>query len=211
MKPEHRFHSYVTGATVTVMYFVIQYLIPAIHLHAAIAPYLNPIATILLSVGTYKLLATMLLGTARKVAFVKRHLLGASYLNGTWIGKFSTADASLIYTVEHFEQTLSSLKIRGKAYTQEDKLYAQWNSLAETIDVSSGVLTYTYNCDKSNTKVTLQGVCVFHFERINESGPPSTIRGYSAELLDGDRTENTETKISEKLVPFDEALRRAKA
>ena len=116
MKPEHRFHSYVTAATVTVMYFVIRKLLPLLQLEPNVASYLEPVGALLLSVGIYKLLATMLLGFARKLKFVKRHLLGASYVNGTWIGKFKASDSSIVYTVEHFEQTLSSLKVRGQAF-----------------------------------------------------------------------------------------------
>jgi hypothetical protein len=39
MKPEHRFHSYVTAATVTVMYFVIQHLLPLVSLNPDLLPF----------------------------------------------------------------------------------------------------------------------------------------------------------------------------
>lgn len=209
MKPEHKFHSYVTGATVTIMYFVIQKLLPLFHLEPSIEPYFKPVGALLLSTGLYKLLAFGLLGFARKLKFVKRHFLGASYLNGTWIGKFTASDASTIYTVEHFEQTLSSLKVRGQAFRASGVSYAQWTSLSETIDELSGLLTYTYNCDKTNEKSSFQGVCVFQFERQEATRGPTRMRGYSADLVDGVRTENRETKISEDLLSFEEALRAA--
>lgn len=206
MKPEHKFHSYVTAATVTVMYFAIQQLPPLLRPESPLATFLEPIGALLLSVGIYKLLAGILLGFARKLKFVKRHLLGASYVNGTWIGKFKGSDSSIVYTVEHFEQTLSSLKIRGQAFRESGESYAQWTSESETIDEVSGMLTYTYNCDKTNDKGSFQGVCVFQFERKDETCGPMRIRGYSADLVDGNRTENRETKISEDLLPFDEAI-----
>lgn len=210
MKPEYRFHSYVTAATVTVMYFAIQKLLPLLQLDSNVDSFLKPIGTLFLSIGVYKLLATSLLGVARKMKFVKRHLLGASYLNGTWVGKFTSADSSVVYTVEHFEQTLSSLKVRGQAFRDSGQSYAQWNSESETIDEISGLLTYTYNCDKTSDKGSFQGVCVFQFERDDKTCGPNRMRGYSADLVDGIRTENNESKISENLVPFAEALRAAR-
>ena|SRR5688572_18364042 len=211
MKPEHRFHSYVAAATVTVMYFVIQKLLPLLSLYPSVDSYLKPAASLLLSIGVYKLLATLLLGFARKLRFVKRHLLGASYVNGTWIGKFKASDSSIVYTVEHFEQTLSSLKVRGQAFRDSGDSYAQWNSESETIDEVSGLLIYTYNCDKTSERGSFRGACVFQFERMDETRGPSRLRGYSADLEDGVRTENQESKISEALLPFDEALRAAKS
>jgi len=210
MKPEHRFHSYVTATTVTVMYFTIQKLLPLLQLNPNVDSYLKPMCALLLSVGVYKFLATVLLGFARKTKLVKRHLLGASYLNGTWIGKFKTADSSTVYTVEHFEQTISSLKVRGQAFRDSGESYAQWNSASETIDEVSGLLTYTYNCDKNGEKGSFQGVCVFQLERKDETCGPKRMRGYSADLVDGIRTENSELKISEDLIPFAEALRAAR-
>lgn len=192
-----------------VMYFVIQHAVPLLDVNPRIAVYLKPLGTLLLSIGIYKLLATLLLASSRKIKFVKRHLLGPSYLNGTWVGKFRTSESSIVYSVEHFEQTLSSLKIRGQAFSVADESYAYWNSLSETIDVEAGVLTYTYNCDKNDDKGSFQGVCVFQFERSDETSGPQGMRGYSADLIDGKRTENRETKLSEDLIPFAQALETA--
>jgi hypothetical protein len=210
MKPEQKFHSYVTGITVTFMYFVIQKLLPLLHLEQSVDPYLKPIGALLLSTGFYKLISSVLAGFARKLKFVKRHLLGASYVNGTWAGKFTASDASTIYTIEHFEQTLFSLKVRGQAFRDSGESYAQWTSESETIDEISGMLTYTYNCDKTNEKGSFQGVSVFQFEREDETCGPVRLRGYSADLVDGVRTENRETKISEDLMPFEEAFQAAR-
>jgi len=192
------------------MYFVIQKLLPFLHVEPNVDSYLQPLGTLLLSLGIYKFLAIVLLGFSRRLKFVKRHLLGASYVNGTWVGKFKTADSSFAYTVEHFEQTLSSLKVRGQAFRESGESYAQWNSESETIDEHSGLLTYTYNCDKTSEKGSFQGVCVFQFERDDETCGPTQMRGYSADLADGVRTENREVKYSEELVSFEEGLRAAR-
>jgi hypothetical protein len=208
MKPEHKFHSYVTAATVTIMYFIIEHLSPLIS--GSAIPFAQPVGTLLLSVGVYKLLAGFLMSTTRKFKFVKRHILGASYVNGTWIGKFRLPDESFVYTIEHFEQTLSSLKIRGQGFRSSGESYAQWSSVSETIHAEAGLLTYTYGCDKTNDKSSFQGVCVFQFERKDETSGPTCIRGYSADLIDGVRSANIEIKLSEDLISFNEALNEAR-
>lgn len=192
------------------MYFVIQKFLPLPYLPSGIGPYVEPVGALLLSLGIYKLFAVILLGFTRKLGFVKRHILGASYVNGTWIGKFTSSDESIIYTVEHFEQTLSSLKVRGQAFRVSGASYAQWTSQSETIDEIAGLLTYTYNCDKTNEKSSFQGVCVFQFERQDETRGPTRIRGYSADLTDGVRTTNQEKKISDDMLSFEDALQEAK-
>jgi hypothetical protein len=60
MRAEHKFHSYITAATVSVMYFVITGVSPLL----THSPYLEllakPIGSLLLSVGLYKLLASVM-------------------------------------------------------------------------------------------------------------------------------------------------------
>lgn len=210
MKPEHRFHSYVTAATVLVMFYFIKHIIPLLTFSPFIEDVVKPAVSLLASVGVYKLLAGLLLQIAKRWKWVKRLLLGAIYMNGTWVGKFRSMTGETIHTVEHFEQTLSSLKIRGQAFNASGRSYAYWNSVSETIDEASGILSYTYNCDKNSDKSSFQGIGVFHFERSDEGCAPSRIRGYSADLIDGQRTENREKKISEDLIPFEAALLEAK-
>lgn len=210
MKPEHRFHSYVTAATVLVMFYFIKHVVPLLTFSPVVDEFLKPAVSLLTSVGIYKLIAGLLLTTVKRWKWVKRFLLGASYVNGTWIGKFQTASGETIHTVEHFEQTMSSLKIRGQAFKSSGSSYAHWNSVSETIDEVSGLLSYTYNCDKNSEKASFQGVGVFYFERGDESCAPSKICGYSADLVDGTRTENRERKVSEDLISFEDALLEAR-
>ena len=97
MKAEQRFHTYVTAATITVMYFVIQHGAPVVSgLDPTFARYLAPLAALLLSVGIYKTLASSLLKITRRWKFIKRWMLGASYINGTWVGKFSAEHGAVV-------------------------------------------------------------------------------------------------------------------
>ena len=201
MTSEHKFHSYVTVATVMVMYFMIEHVAPLLNDYG----FAKPVITLLTAVGIYNLFAKILTSMARNWLWVKKHLLGASFLNGTWLGEFISNDEKII-TVEFFDQTLNHLVIRGEAFDEAGNSYAQWISKASFINDTDGVLTYTYTCDKDNSDSTFQGVCVFNFEREASYLPPAFIKGYSTDVIDGVRTCNRERKISDKLIPLENAL-----
>ncbi|AGH81193.1 hypothetical protein PCNPT3_06265 [Psychromonas sp. CNPT3] len=206
MTSEHKFHLYVTVATVMVMYFMIE----------NVAPFLNefgvakPIVTLLSTVGIYNLFVKTLSSLARNWLWLKKYLLGATFLNGTWVGEFKGSNNEKIITVEAFDQTLNHLVIRGESFKENGESYAQWISKATFINETDGVLTYTYTCDKDDDKSTFQGVCVFNFERAAAHLPPTYIKGYSTDVIDGVRTSNREKKIDDKLLPLLEAFELAK-
>lgn len=211
MKPEHLFHSYVTAVTVACMYLVISHIVPLLTLSSMAPTYVIEMPVmLLLSYGIYNTLAKLLLTASRRFRFVKRHLLGSYYLHGTWVGKYQTLNNSTVYTVEYIEQSLSSLNIRGLAFLDHEKSYANWNSIAETVDTHSSILTYTYTCQKKNDVVLSQGISVFQLHRENQGRPPNCMHGYSTDLSDSNRTENQQKKVSEDLITIDLALKLAK-
>jgi hypothetical protein len=206
MNPEHKFHLSVTIVTVIFMFYVIDFVVPRLTFSTELNQYIKPVVMIFSTVGVYKILATLFVGLAKHWNWVNRWLLGAHYLGGTWVGSFKSASGEIIRTVEHFEQSLSTLKIRGQAFNELGESYALWNSVSENIDAVSGLLTYTYRCDKDSEKNSFQGIGVFHFQRADSSCAPTSIRGYSADLIDGKRTQNEERKYSEKLIDFNQVL-----
>lgn len=207
MTPEQRFHSYITVATVFLMFVVIKYVEPSLKMWGLVKLFLTLLSTFAL----YSLLATILLSLSRNWLWLKKHLLGASFLNGTWVGSFKNHQGVEIFTVEFFEQTISSLVIRGEAFNSNGDSHAQWVSKATFINSSDGILTYTYTCDKSDDKSTFQGIGVFNFERQDSHLPPKYIKGYSTDIVDGIRTHNREKKITDKLLDLEDAFNRAKA
>src|SRR5690606_3137476 len=132
------------------------------------------------------------------------------YLDGTWVGKFVTDSCDQKITVEFFEQTISSLIIRGEAFNSDGTTYAQWTSVAASINATDSVLTYTYTCDSSVDYSTFQGIGVFKFERKGSHCPPTYIKGYAVDTKDGVKTENREKRISEGLLELHEAYNLAK-
>ncbi|QZN91903.1 hypothetical protein [Idiomarina abyssalis] len=206
MTPEHKFHSYVTTVTIVVMYFIVAQLVPIIDSAGSSSVYLKPLVSILSAFGMYGFFAKVLNSFARNWNWLKRHLLGPTYLNGTWAGKFKNDKGQEKITIEVFEQTISSLTIRGEAFNEDGSTYAQWTSIATSINELNGVLTYTYTCDSHVDYSTFQGVGVFSFERKGAHLPPTFLKGYSADITDGVKTENREKRISEELLEFGEAL-----
>lgn len=210
MTPEHKFHSYVTTLTIIVMYFIVSELVPIIDSVGDSSMYLKPLVSVLSAFGLYGLFAKVMNGIACNWNWLKRHLLGPTYLNGTWVGRFINSQNEEKITVEFFEQTISSLTIRGEAFNSDGSTYAQWTSIAASINERNGVLTYTYTCDSHIDYSTFQGIGVFSFERKSAHLPPTFIKGYSADISDGVRTENREKRISEKLLESHEAYELAR-
>jgi hypothetical protein len=123
MTSEYKFHSYVTVATVMVMYFMIE----------NVAPFLNefgvakPIVTLLSAVGIYNLFAKILSSLARNWLWLKKHLLGASFLNGTWVGEFkgSNNEKIITWTSQTLLDTFNSYNVTSNrgVYEQRQTVY----------------------------------------------------------------------------------------
>ena len=209
MSPEHKFNAYIVTATVSVMYVVITKLIPQVSSFSWIP---NGLITIASTVGTYHVFSKGLGYLARKSNRIKKHFLGASFLQGTWAGSF-TDNGEKIITIEHFEQSLSGLKIRGQAFSPNGTTYAQWLSTAASVNSADGTLTYTYESDSySDNPHSFKGIGFFQFDRESEYHAPIKIHGYSADLNGqaAERSENRETKIDDALLKMEVALDAAK-
>lgn len=224
MQAIQRFNVTVSTLTVAVMFAVIAYLLPMLQASAfpaqlaKLLPFVTPsqlveaskwVLAALATFGTYNLLAGFLAESIDRIAYLKSFIFGAAYVEGTWVGRFMAGPESN-WTVEHFEQNLEGVVIRGHAFDRNGTLYASWTSSAVAIDVSKGVLTYTYNCDVMGRTTPQQGIAVFNFERADGSKPPERILGYSTDLTDGHRSPNNEVRISSYALPLDQALKRAR-
>jgi len=220
MQAIERFNITVSTATVAIMFAIIEYVLPmfqasavssglsisfvtSAQLVAASKLGLTALATL----GTYKVIASVLIKSIDKIPYVKPFLFGPSYVEGTWVGKFGDHPK---WSVEHFEQTLDSIVIRGYAFDPNGKKYASWKTTAASVNHAAGFLTYTYDCDLMSHNTPQQGIGVFQFERLGAAKAPHRIYGYSTDLVDGIRTENDEVKISDSMIPIAEALTQAR-
>jgi hypothetical protein len=224
MQAIQRFNTMVSTATVAVMFIVIEYVLPILQAPAipdAIVQHISFVTkeqivdgikllvTGLMALGTYKLVAVVLVWLINTIRFLKSFVFGPSYVEGTWIGRFRAASGPK-WTVEHFEQSLDGVVIRGYAENEDKTQYATWNSMAAAVDSVRGVLTYTYTCDVMGRNTPQQGIGVFQFERKSMEKAPYGMNGYSTDLTDGDRSPNDEIKMSDAIVSREEAMRKAR-
>jgi hypothetical protein len=206
MSPETRFQSLVVGATVSLMFAGVMWLSPFLVGAGSFRLALGATAGLLASAGTYRLLATGLSALFLRVEPLKAWLLGPSYLHGTWVSFFQSNAGDTHYIIEWYEQSLSTLTIRGASYTEAGDKHAQWVSQAAFVDAREGRVIYTYTGDILRYPVTYQGVGVFQFERSGLTSAPTAIEGYAADLIDGVRTGAREEKAGRKLLSKEQAL-----
>jgi FlaA1/EpsC-like NDP-sugar epimerase len=97
------------------------------------------------SYATYKTFVFLIFFLGKRIALIKKLMLGNEYLDGTWIGHYRGVSGNIRYFIEEIEQNLDSIKIRGKSFNEDMELNSTWNSEAVNVDGKSGTLTYTYS------------------------------------------------------------------
>ena len=225
MQAIERFNVTVSTATVAIMFVVIEYMLPMLQPSAIPAafqkllPFAVPAQLVegsklalaaLATFGAYKLLAALLIQSIDRLPGVKSIIFGPSFVEGTWIGQFHDNNQPK-WTVEHFEQSLNGIVIRGYAQNQDGTPYASWTSTAASVDYARGILTYTYDCDLIGQNSPQQGIGVFQFERPSAGKAPTGLIGYSTDLVDGVRSANHEYKILDGSMLLDAAMVKARA
>lgn len=214
MTPETRFHSLVVGCTVAVMFIVLSAVIPllqSIHLPLGIKISLGPVIAFLTSAATYQTVTKALIALLRHSPWLKQKILGPFYVEGTWAGYLIDTDGKLYYVIERFEQELTSLVIKGSAYTATGEPVSRWQADATNINGQSGTLTYSYTCDPLDDGTVHQGLAVFDFKRHRSTAPPYAIEGYAADVLNGRRMPSNEKKASSLFLEDSAALEIAKS
>ncbi|NOQ77578.1 MAG: hypothetical protein GQ475_07320 [Methylococcaceae bacterium] len=207
MSPELKFHSTIISATTLIIFVIWIQLTNTISSH----PIISIMATSLISLGIYRLLALLMLSAFRKNPILKKWLLGANYMEGTWVGFFLAHDNTPRFFIETFEQDISFLIIRGKAFKQDGTYHGAWVAENTEINTKLGRLTYTYNADIIDNSHTNPGLAVFNFERISKESPPHRMLGFSSDLFAPTKLKSFEEKISDETsVSLPEALSKAK-
>ena len=72
MKPQRKYHFYITIVTVVIMYVVVSHILPQIQDDATREPWFDALATLAGGVGTYTMLSKTLLLAMEHVRIVKR-------------------------------------------------------------------------------------------------------------------------------------------
>src|SRR5207344_498061 len=123
-----------------------------------------------------RLLSKSAFGLLRTFSWWRRRLLGAEFLEGTWIGCIRRNPRE--YTVERFRQETGVLEIEGDSYLDDGTHRARWESTATRIDVGSRRLIYSYKCDIEGVAHSHEGVASFGLKWEKPSTKePNTLEG----------------------------------
>jgi hypothetical protein len=212
MSPANKFHGSVSVFTVGSVYWIMAYVSTWLPPVEGLPTWEKAIIAYITSAAVYQLTATGLRGLLDRWRWAREWTLGAAYVEGTWIGCYKTAANENRITVEHFEQTLDRLTIRGYAFTENSNSpIIDWTSKAASVDESLGMLTFSYSCDiRTTPPQQFEGIANFKFERTNTKTPPEWMNGYSADLTDGVFSPNREHLLSREQVDLPTAWKKTK-
>src|ERR1700733_13844427 len=115
MSPTAKFHLMISTFTIGTVYWILLYVSKFIPPIDTLSPWQKAVVAYITSAAAYKLFAAGLRWILDRWRLSREWFLGAAYLEGTWIGCYRTKAGEKLYTVEHFEQTLDGLTIRGQS------------------------------------------------------------------------------------------------
>lgn len=147
------------------------------------------------SFGFYKSMTFILHWLVKKIPFMKRIVLGNSYLDGIWIGYYIGMSGKIRYIVEHYEQNLDGIQINGESYTEDLRLHSTWKSTSANIISEKGMIIYTYEVEGCDENTNNLGCATLTFQRNSNQKSPKILRGFSIDVQFGKRLQNYERKL----------------
>lgn len=174
--------------------------------------YLNVLIGAVASLGTYRIILKILETVFLRIHFIKKIILGASYLDGIWIGAYIGDDLKPRYYKECFEQDFNGLIIRGSCYHENFAYKGQWVSDQVYINEKNGTITYTYTTDMIKNNAKNQGLASFNFCRKNKREYPKKMIGFSSDIFSTKKFLSYEWKLNkdEMQLSDEELLKLAK-
>lgn len=209
MSPSAKFNTLIAGATVFIMFWLIAYIAPLLKAIGTDSPILLSLGALVSTAGIYTTLSLGIRWSMDRSERVRAAVLGPYYMHGTWIGWFIGHAGDRRLMVEHFNQDLDSLTIIGRSFRDKSEAHGYWHSESVTIDVRKGRLIFTYSFEVVARSSSLYGVHTSFFERESPHSPPKRLSGFAHDLNDPTRIIINSTKISEQLLPWDDALKAA--
>jgi len=136
---------------------------------------------------------------------VKKLMLGASFVEGTWAGYAMESDKGMYYVVETYEQTLTQISVEGVGLTEAGKVLIRWSSKAIELRSKTQTLgqvsSYYYAGSGSSAEV------IGCFVLLREgTRAPNRKEGFVVEVAGLNRHLIIEEKVSDKLLDPQEAL-----
>lgn len=227
MRPEIRFHSTIVVLTVAVMYLLVTRFAKQVgQTPQSLGLWL--VLSAASSLGFYRALSIVLAWIIEHSSFAMRLVMGPYYLHGTWIGILWTKTRNPRIVVEHYDQSLTNLSIRGQSFKPNGELNATWYTHSAQIQPEKGLLHCFYGVNVLRKLYEVEGIGVLQFDRPSNGEGPRTMTGYGLDTDAGMELEKWKSegvglgedfsgklifeeyrKISNKLLPVDEAKRKA--
>lgn len=209
MHPAAKFYALVTTATVAVMFFLMTWVVPIIQALPMFPAAVASLAGVLGSVGIYRLVSQGAETAIHHINWLRKWIFGGTYLHGTWAGFFNGRAGDKRYTVEHFDQDLDGIVINGQSRTDTLQPHADWTSVSVSVDSRTGRLIFSYTMTILSRQGTLVGINSSQLERASHRNAATTVTGHAQELGDQVRVQVTGVKVSDTLLPWDDAFKRA--
>lgn len=204
MKPSQIINSIVLSIVILVMSIIINLFLPNLNndkYEIAIS--------IFSSASLYVFLTSFLNYLFNNIQLMKKALLGRRFLEGTWIGSFEGKNGEKRILVEIFSQTLEETQITGESFDLNGVVLGRWKSETTSINSKKSTLIYSYQCEVLRRKESYSGIAKFNIQKSEKASFPNSLRGYSADLIDGKRQNSIEYKLSDKEIDFEVALKKA--
>lgn len=209
MHPSIKFYALVSSATIAVMFFVLTWAVPVVQGLATFPTIASGIAGVLASVGIYRLISQGAEAIIHRSVLIRRWIFGGTYLHGTWVGFFIGRAGDKRFLIEHIDQDLDGIVINGQSYTDKIKPHADWTSVSVSVDARTGRLIFSYTLTVYTRPGTIVGINSSQLERSSHHNAATAITGFAQDLGDLERVNVREVKVSESLLPWDEALKLA--
>ena len=194
MKPLLKLHSISFGLATAITFSLWTLLVKMTELNSSFKILLGAIV----SLGIYRLIATLIISLTKKSSWLKKKFLGQYYLEGTWVGFYIGYSGNVRYLIECFEQEIDSLTIRGKSWDENFQRHSDWTSSSVYIDVEHGKISYMYDVSNLKHASSNHGIAIFGFERSNQNKEAIGLDGYSADLHLNKKMHAREIKICHK-------------
>jgi hypothetical protein len=209
MLPAAKFYALVTTATIAVMFVALTWIVPMVRGLTTFPAIASGIAAVLVSVGIYLLISRGAETLIHHFAPARRWIFGGTYLHGTWVGFFIGRAGDKRFMIEHIDQDLDGIVIKGQSYTDTLQPHADWTSVSVTVDGRTGRLIFSYTLTIHSRAGTVVGINFSQLQRSSYRSAATTITGHAQDLGDQVRVQVEEVKVSEKLLPWAEALKLA--
>lgn len=199
MTPLAKFNSFVVTATTIIMYVLWLGIKKYVDVNSDWIVLIT-ILTAATSLGFYRCVTNILKWLFQKFRFIKKIILGDSYLEGTWVGFFASNDGSIRYLYEIYEQDLDGIVISGHSFKMNKEFHGKWNVSMPCVDLKNRKITYCYEADMIKNLFINPGIASFTMKKSKGSKYYNKMQGFSSDLFYPGKLWAIEEKIKDEFL-----------